>query len=127
MATSAYTNFFISPTGKDNVELYYGNNKAVNMIEGRTYLKKLNSDFNCEGMLFTVQNQLENEKKLTPGSPFSRVKCNDGRIIELKWKENNTVEGIDQFDKSYSFIQAKKKEYKNYIKTNTINEKDSKL
>lgn len=119
LVTSAYSNFFISPDGKNNTEFLYGKKKQKDFVEGRIFIKNANSDLKCEGMLFTVQNQMENEKKLTPGVPYSRIKCNDGRILELRWNLDNTFKGVDQYGKNYAFTHTSKKEYKKYINTHS--------
>lgn len=111
-----YTNYFVSDSNA--VEKLYGKKSLVNMVEGKTEVFNKDNDFSCKGMLFIVQpnSSMNDEKKLYAGMPFSRIKCSDNRVIELKWNQNMTVSGVDQYKKDYQFRQVKRKEYKNYTK-----------
>lgn len=124
--TSAYSAYYTGPVDDNSGEYYYGYIGLSNFAQGTSSLKKTNSDFSCEGLLFMTQIQYENGKKPVPGPPYSRAKCNDGRIIILKWADKDTVAGVDQYDNVYKFSQVKGKEYRKYRKINKKYEKNKK-
>lgn len=110
-----YTNYFVSDDTA--VEKLYGRNKMQNFVAAKTTVYNLqNQDFCCKGMYFLTQPSTDSTKKNEPGIPFARIKCTDDRIIELKWNKDDTVSGLDQYNKTYKFKQVKKKDFKKYVK-----------
>lgn len=121
-----YSPFFVSDDSA--VDKLYGKTNMKNMVVGRTEVFNKENDFSCKGLYFLVQpnSASKDEKKLQTGMPFARVKCNDGRMIELKWNQDMTVSGVDQYKKEYKFKQAKMREYIKYIKGAYNPKKDKK-
>lgn len=108
--------FFISE--ENAVEKLYGKTKMKNLVAGKTEVLNKENNFSCKGLYFIVQPfaTTKDEKKLQPGMPFARLRCNDGRMIEMKWNVDKTVSGVDQYKKEYKLKQVKKKEYVKYTK-----------
>lgn len=119
--------FFVSED--DAAEKLYGKTNMKNLVVGKTEILNKENNFSCSGMYVIVQPNAatKEEKKLQTGMPFARVKCSDGRLIELKWNKEPTVDGVDQYKKTYKFKQVKNKDFKKYIKDAYKPQKEKKV
>lgn len=122
---SSYGSYF-KLTGKSANENLYIKVKSKDFISGNIHIQNPNATVVCSGFVFNVYPDSAKTLRENNGV-FSKVTCNNGKLMEIKWDTITSGKAIDQYDNTYSVNAIKRKEYKKNIKQKAKINNENKL
>lgn len=105
---------YFSLTEKNTNNILYGKIKTKDFISGNVYIQDIYAKTFCSGFFFGITP--DTAKTLKTGAGFAKVKCNNGKLMEVNLQSPTSGDAIDQYNNLYTFKQIKRKEYKKNIK-----------
>lgn len=108
----SYADYF-SMVDKSNGNSLYGRIKLKDFTSGNVFIQTKDSETHCDGFWFVKNVSMGISKDQVY---FAKVKCGDGRMMELNWKPMASGEAVDQYKNTYTINTIKKKEYKKNVK-----------
>lgn len=110
---ASYGGCFKLTENKTNVSLY-GKAKINDFTSSKIYIQDTSANTVCNGFGFEIiPDTALSSKNLTC---FAKVKCSDGRLMEINWNKDLVGSAVDQYNNLYTLRKIKQKEYKKSIK-----------
>lgn len=111
--------FSLTEKGTDNI--LFGKIKTKDFISGNVYIQDSCAETICNGFFFGITTDAA--KSINARAGFAKIKCNNGRLMEINLQSAMSGEAIDQYHNLYTMKTIKRKEYKRNIKKK-VKEKD---
>lgn len=122
---ASYGSYF-KLTGKSMNDNLYVKVKSKDFISGNIYIQNPDATTICSGFVFGISPDSAKTLKASNGI-FSKVTCNNGKLMEINWSSATSGKAIDQYDNTYLINAIKRKEYKKSIKQKAKIKNENKL